>query len=192
MQMKTLKKLSMKLLLPTLLLASPIAFGQVEAKMDMICVTEFPTTSFIVEQNQDWVSVRVLHHNGPQYAPISNSLITLKDLEALKVQAEFIQSLGNQMDLKWKRSACNADRSDYFQCVGGAEDAVINKISIHPWALTVTEVEEKTLWGTYKKKNVSLRFSTGADSTRKDFQITMDYSEGDCVKSGVKKIPTLQ
>ena len=154
-----------------------------EAIIGMICVTEFPSTSFLVEQKENQVLLQVIHHNGPRYAPLSSALVTANDLEVLKSQAEFIQSLGNQMDLKWKRSGCNADRSDFFQCVGSAEDSVVNQVPIHPWALTVSDVEEKTLWGNFKKKNIALRFSSGQDSAKKDYQVTMDYGEGDCVKS---------
>jgi hypothetical protein len=167
------------------LLSIQVVAAPVEAVMDLICVTEAPTTSFLVEQDKDTVKVRVIHHNGVQYAPITNSLITPNDLELLKSQAGLIQSLGDDWSFQWKRSGCNADRSDFFQCVGEAEDVVLNSVKVHPWALTVTDVQETTMWGTYRKKNLSLRFSVEKKGYQMNVQVTMDFQKGDCVSSAI-------
>lgn len=149
-----------------------------EAPINMICVTEIPTSTFEAKENGNNVHIRLIHHNGTKFAPISKAILTPNDLEPLQKRAEMILKLGNKWEFDWDRSGCNADEPMFFQCVGGAKDFEINGVKIHPWAFSVSELTEKTIWGTYQQKNVSLRF----DIDKVQYEITMDYQPGECVQ----------
>lgn len=148
-------------------------------ELDMICVTEIPSTSFVIKQTGEKISVRVFHHSGSQYAPFWNSLITPSDLEILSEQARVVEKLGNLIEITWNAVGCEVKDPQFFGCIGDAEKLVANGLEVQPWALSVTQVEEKTMWGDFKKKNLSLRVSVD----EKSYQITSDYYDKDCVKS---------
>jgi len=151
-----------------------------EANISLICVTEFPSTTFEANQIGDEVHMRVIHHNGAKYAPFHNTLVTPNDIEFLKRRAQVIEKLGDQWNFKWRRSGCNADTPLFFQCVGEAHDFEINGIKIHPWSITVSDVEEKSTWGKFKSKNIRLNFSIEQQS----YYVTMNYQPNECVELG--------
>ena len=173
------------LLLIMTLIATTTAFAKskspatTEPEINLTCVTEFPTTSYFVKQEGDQVSVRILHHNDLKYVPIHQGLLTTQDAAELPKKAQMIQKLGNELNFKWKRTGCNADSPLFFQCVGEAVDFEQNGLKAHPWALTVTDMTSKTLWGTRKYKNVTMNFSVGDER----FEIPMEYENYECVSA---------
>jgi hypothetical protein len=54
----------MKVYFVLLLSLTNLAFA---APINMACITEFPTTSFIAETEGDELIVKVIHHNGVGY-----------------------------------------------------------------------------------------------------------------------------
>lgn len=159
------------------LLLKPVTQQPFEANINMTCVTEFPSTSFIVRQNDSKVSVRVIHHNGTQYAPIWSGLVTPHDLIAVQEAAHSVAKLGQDFEITWNRKGCNADSEMFFQCVGEAEDFLTSTGElVHPWALSIYDIVENSIYGEFRKKTVSLRFNIN----QKAHQITMDYMPSDC------------
>lgn len=160
---------------PKALQASPKE--RIEANINMSCVTEFPSTSFFVRQYDKEVKVRVIHHNGVKFAPIWSGLITPHDISTITEAADSVAKLGDEFEITWKRDACNADSEMFFQCVGQAQDfTTATGEKVHPWAISVYDVTENSIYGEFKKKSISLRFNVDEKSN----QITMDYYPKDC------------
>lgn len=163
-------------LLFSTLISPALPAAPTEAVISMACVTEFPTTSFIAEQYEDVILMRLIHHNGAKYAPFHDSLTTPNDIDILAQRAQVISKLGDEWNFKWRRSGCNADTPLFFQCIGEAYDFEVNGYKIHPWSITISEKSETSLWGTFDSQNVRLNFSIGSDS----HYISMDYQPGEC------------
>jgi hypothetical protein len=96
----------------------------------------------------------------------------------LNKKAQMIEKLGSEIKFQWKRPGCNADTALFFQCVGEGIDFEKNGMKVHPWALTVTDGEHKTMWGIRKTKTVHLNFSVN----RENFELPMEYEMRDCVE----------
>jgi hypothetical protein len=145
----------------------------------MTCVTELPTTTIEATQDGDIVNMHVFHHNGAKYAPITDSVLTPSDITGLQERADMILKLGDEWSFHWRRSGCNADAPTFFQCVGEAKDFEANGVMVHPVAFTVGEVQEKTMWGTFTRKNVRL----DVEIEKKNYRIVMNYGPGECFSS---------
>ena len=151
----------------------------------MSCVSEFPTTSFFVVGQGEWVDVEVIHHNGAKYTPFWDSLVVPNDVPSLKEKAEVIQKLGDGFKFRWKAANCKVVNDMFFECLGGAEDFDAGGMKVHPWSLSVTEVTEKTPTQTYSHRSVRL-YMTIAEKT---YQILMNYQDGECINEDIRLIP---
>lgn len=154
---------------------------QKDSLVDVICVSEYPSTSFIVKQDGDQIRVRVLHHNGARYAPFTESLLTPNDLPVIQERAGFIEKLGDDWEFSLPRSTCEVSGPMFFQCVGDGTSFQSNGYVVQPWGLSVTNVVQKTVMGTYTHKNLSLKMESGAP--KKNYEVTMNYQDYECAPS---------
>jgi hypothetical protein len=170
----------MKALMISLLftVSSAYAADASEPPIKMICVTEFPTTSFEIKQIGDKVQVHLVHHNGPKYAPFHDAILVPNDLDEMKAQADTIQKLGDEWVFNFKRSDCKALSETFFSCQGRADSFDKNGLKVSPWSLSVSDIEQKNMSGTYTLKKVSLNFSVNG----KDLLISSNYQPGECAK----------
>lgn len=153
--------------------------NQDEAQVNLHCENEFPTTSFIAEEKDDQLIVDIVHHNGVEYTPFRNALITPNDIPYITKQAETFLKLSPKMTFRWKRSGCKAESPFFFECFGEAEDTVVNGIKVSPSYITVTETTEKTVISTYKKRSITVNFSIDGVN----HSITNNFYENDCRKN---------
>lgn len=169
--------------LSTLLLSfstlTALAAPPPESYINMICVSEFPTTSFLIEQTKDELDVRVIHHNGSGYVPFRDALIVPNDLPLIQSHAQLISKLGNEWNFKWPRKSCNADSPMFFQCIGDAQSFETNGIRIQPFAISVSDMDYRSIWTNFSQKNVRLSFYAGDD--KQTYDVTMNYSPHECV-----------
>ena len=139
------------------------------------CVTEFPTTSFFVERNKDKVQVEVRHHNGAQYAPIFNGMVTARDLSLLGEKAKVFQRLGDSYLIEFPTDRCKLYGTKLLSCGGGAP-AVLGDVKVDSFSLNTRVVREKVYDLTFDKVQVSLYLQIGSES----HQLLMDYYGKDC------------
>ena len=83
------------LILASLLMSSSL----MATPVNMLCITEYPTTSFVAMTEGDTINVRLFHHNGTQFMPIWSNVITPNDLPMLNEVASVLSDLGT--DLKF-------------------------------------------------------------------------------------------
>jgi hypothetical protein len=159
-------------------LSGTVSYAFPEANINLTCVTEFPSTSYFVQQHGQLVDIRILHHGGTKYAPFHQGISTVEEIPTLGKKAQMIEKLGSEIKFQWMRSGCNADTALFFQCVGEGVDFEKNGIKVHPYALTVTDGETKTMWGRRKTKTIHLNFSVEGER----YELPQEYEMRDCVE----------
>lgn len=161
----------MKLLISALILISTQALA---APINMACVTEFPTTSFVAETDGDDLVVKVIHHNGVGYMPLHGGVVTPNDLAVLSRKAENLGRLGDFYTLRWKSAKCGLIGS-FLSCYGG-EDTQIGDAKVSPWALYTSAHRSESNLGVFESMEVGLMLDI--DGTTESF--SMKYEKNEC------------
>lgn len=145
-------------------------------KMDMACVTEFPTTSFVVREDGDTVIVEVFHHNGTGYMPIFDGLATPNDIATLASQAQTLASLPTVQRYEWPRTKCDIQDEMIESCFGSTDTQEMNGRKVKAWAFSSSWVMEKSFAGKFNSRKVVLNI----DVDGKSFSVPMKYAENEC------------
>jgi hypothetical protein len=140
------------------------------------CVTEFPTTSFIFTDDVDYFVVRILHHNGTQFAPFMQRLIVPNDMATILGAAEVAKNTGDDIQLRWEKKACKRLNDEVFSCVGGGESLTTFKKQIKPWQISRSIVSNQTANGEFKKYSLSMSYEIQGTS----YDYMMDYQLDEC------------
>ncbi|MBV2168160.1 MAG: hypothetical protein KUL82_05575 [Bdellovibrio sp.] len=145
-------------------------------KMDMACVTEFPTTSFVVREVGDTVVVEVFHHNGTGYMPIFDGLATPNDIATLAARAQTLASLPTVQRYEWPREKCETQDDMIESCFGLTDAQEMNGHKVKAWAFSSSLVMEKSFAGKFNSRKVVLDI----DVDGKSFSVPMKYAENEC------------
>jgi hypothetical protein len=150
----------------TWFLFSALTFLTVEAMakpFEMGCITEQPTTSFLIKEvNQEIVATIYLHH-GVQFAPVFQGVATYRDFPILQEQAKGVLKLANAMTFRWPLKNCKIFDAIRFQCFGSNdEQAGIDGAKIKPFSIYSGKVSEESIAG--KLDWITVRFGFQVDS----------------------------
>ncbi|KYG61770.1 hypothetical protein AZI85_05990 [Bdellovibrio bacteriovorus] len=145
-------------------------------KMDMACVTEFPSTSFVVREAADTVIVEIFNHNGPQYRPVYDGVVTPNDLGTIAKRANVVSKLPTILRFEWPRTKCEYHGPLVKSCMGTTDEQDVNGFKVSGWSFTSSEVTEKTFAGDFKSHKVAVHFSVDGSS----YSVPMTYQEHDC------------
>lgn len=159
------------------------SFAKTEDSIDLQCVTEFPTTSFIFSEQGSEVNIQVIHHNGIKYLPAWNGLVTQEDLPKIQETYTRLAQLGDRFDIKWKRADCEKKSEFQIKCFGGNVPVKINGAKVLAWGLITSEVTEKTPVGDFGSHLVELHMEINDKPTI----LAMKYHAGACQKSVILK-----
>lgn len=147
----------------------------------LTCVTEWPTTSFVVSTEGEEVVARVIHHNGSGYAPAFSGTFTPNDLKLLSERAELVRKMKSDMTFRWPKSKCKKLGTPLvFQCFG-TDDVQEGEggAKIAPFALYSTAKSEDGIAGHFDWISVALTFDVdGAHGA----SIEMTYPSNGCVE----------
>lgn len=155
--------------------------------INLVCTTESLTTSFVAKTEGDQLLVRVIHHNGSQYAPAINGVYTPHDLPILAEQAKAVLKMKRVMDFHWPMKNCKRHDDLRFECFatddveegeGGAK--------FSPFAFYSTKLVQDGIAGRYEQLELRLSFRVdGVDSA-----VQMPYYLEGCVAgaAAAKKI----
>ncbi len=163
-----------KIVLPLILSFSPLSFAT--ETMDMTCVTEFPTTSFVIRDAGDKVSLQVFNHNGNQYMPIYDSLVTPHDLALLSAKAKVLLKLPETMKFEWPKEKCERQDEMIQTCMGITDEQEHNGTKVQAWSFGTSWATDKTAYGKFNYRKVSLHLTID----KQDYSIPMKYSESEC------------
>jgi hypothetical protein len=150
-----------------------------EEPIELTCVTEWPTTSFVVWSEGDEVLARVIHHNGSSYAPAIVGTFTPNDLPLLAERAALVKKMKNEMTFHWPRKKCKKLGELVLQCFG-TDDVQEGEggAKFAPFALYSTTRVEDGIAGRQESASVTLTFDV--DGAR-GASIEMIYPKGSCV-----------
>lgn len=154
-----------------------VSVGAFAENIDLVCVSQFPTTSFVMQEVEGKVQVRVIHHNGTKYMPIWEGIIVPNDLSTLQNAAEVLPKLGDRLEFSWDRKFCNQDEG-LISCSGGSINLDINGMKVRPWALDQYAKTTAMQWGTFRRHNIALNLTIDG----KDYRISNDFEEKECRK----------
>lgn len=147
----------------------------------LTCVTEWPTTSFVVSTEGEEVVARVIHHNGSGYAPAFSGTFTPNDLKLLAERGELVKKMKNDMTFRWPKSKCKKLGTPLvFQCFG-TDDVQEGEggAKIAPFALYSTSKTEDGIAGHFDWISVAMTFDVdGAHGA----SIEMTYPKNGCVE----------
>ena len=147
----------------------------------LTCVTEWPTTSFVVSTEGEEVVARVIHHNGSGYAPAFSGTFTPNDLKILSERGELVRKMKSDTTFRWPKSKCKKLGTPLvFQCFG-TDDVQEGEggAKIAPFALYSTAKSEDGIAGHFDWISVALTFDVdGAHGA----SIEMTYPKNGCVE----------
>lgn len=171
-----------------MVLFSPSALSApaAEEPLALTCVTEFPTTSFVVWTEGESVKARVIHHNGSGYAPAIVGTFTPNDLPILAERAALVKKMKPDMTFTWPRAKCKKLGEMVLQCFG-TDDVQEGEggARFAPFALYSTAKEEFGIAGRLRSHSVTLTFDVDGQHGA---SIEMWYPEGSCFPSAMKEI----
>lgn len=145
------------------------------ALIDLNCVTHPPTTSVYSEETEATVSFTFVNHNGSKYAPYWNSLVVPADIAHMQKKADVISQLDSTVKVEFEKSGCKIV-GDNFNCSATGKEFKSGPFTLIPWSIYSTNIEEKVVWGTYKKRQVTLAFQINRES----YTLVMDYQPAEC------------
>lgn len=167
----------MKKLLSIILFTLTFALNAKEARQ--LCMTEFPTTSFMVTPSaHENLDVKIFHHNGVDYLPLHQGIITPNDLGIMSKRAVVLKSLGEEMDLSMSAKNCEFVDHLNFSCFGHANENVrnINGKTVKLWSLYSYRQTDVSFAGTFEYVNMSANFDVDGES----LSISMKYQLNEC------------
>ena len=143
------------------------------------CLTEIPTTTFVVWTEGEEVLARVIHHNGSQYAPAIVGTYTPNDLPTLAKRAAAVRKMKNDTTFRWPKAKCQHLGEMGLYCTGATGTAEGEEgAKLKPWALYTSTVVEEGVAGKLESMNVSVIFDVDQD---RDQSVEMKYPKGSCV-----------
>ncbi len=127
------------------------------------CITEQPTTTFLIKEDGQEIVAKVFLHNGVQFAPVFQGLATYRDFPILQEQAKGVLKMQNAMTFRWPIKNCKIQDAVRFQCFGSSDEQPgLDGAKIKPFALYSGKVTEESIAG--KLEWITIRFSFSVDS----------------------------
>lgn len=155
--------------------------------INMACVTEWPTTSFVAFTEADTITVRLIHHNGTKYMPVWNNVITPNDIPIITEAANTLAELGSDLEFKMPASACEKLDGMLISCFGTQPPQDINGHKVSLWSVYTSESFDRSFAGEYAYVYTSLAL----DVDGKTYYVPMKYGSHECIKdlgkNGLKK-----
>lgn len=152
-------------------------------RMDMTCVTEFPTTTFILRDDGKELHTQVIHHNGAKYMPIFDGLATPQDLGILHERANVLTDLPTNLTFTWPLDKCSVQDEMIQSCFGATAIQEYNGHKVNAWSLSTSWLTEKTPYGKFNSRKVNLNI----DVDGKSYSIPMKYAEDECARATSKR-----
>lgn len=169
----------------TTFILSSVAWGS--TPINMACITEWPTTSFVAFTEGEMMTIRFLHHNGVQYMPVWNNVITPNDLPTITEAANTLSELGNDWEFTMPKSACEKLDGMMISCFGTQPAVMMNGHKVSLWAVHTSETFDRSFAGEFSYVNASLAL----DVDGKTYHVPMKYNAYECIKdlgkNGLKK-----
>lgn len=151
-----------------------------ELPVQLRCITPLPTTSFIVDTQNDKVRMSLVHHNGSKYMPIFTGTITPSDFPYLQDKAALLTRIPENITVEWNRSDCKTGEAGIFECTRGG-DLQLGDLKVSSPAFLTSRSTRRTVGMTVERVSVKFSFIVYNGSFGYFHDIQMDYNLDDCV-----------
>lgn len=155
-------------LLVTLVSAQSFAGAK---RIDMECMTGFPTTSFIFQTVGDSLEVQVINHNGMKYAPTLNGTYVPNDLPLLQSRAAMTEKLSPRMTFKWKLDQCEVYADKTFWCRGSKDVQEIGGMKVNGYGIHMSKTVKSAVGMQFASQEISLNLYVDG----KDLDLSMPF-----------------
>ena len=158
-----------------------LCFFGLTAKADPVnitCTTDPLTTSLAIFTVGTDVTVRVIHHNGVDFIPLSQTNFTPRDLAGLVQKAKALQQLGAQYDIHISSDQCRINNQKLISCHGSIDQS-INGQKISYFSLDTSSVS--TLSPLYPNPTLRTTVTLALTMDGKDYEFGVNFSENRCV-----------
>ncbi len=106
--------------------------------LDLLCMTETPSTSFIGATDQGRFHVQLVNSFGVDNMPIHSGLVTIADVEQLKKRAEILKNVGDSAQFSFDLKNCTVYADKTFNCTQGSDFTGVNGEKIQAYGLSST------------------------------------------------------
>lgn len=144
------------------------------AKIRMLCITEFPTTSYQITEEAEEFVLLTYHHNGTKYLPLYSGTITPNDLPMLAQRAEQLQKMGSVSYISFKKSECS-NKGIYWKC-SRKSPVKVGQLDVERVFFMMGKMEKK--YEDYEWETVETYLSLKVDG--KDLPINYSFMRADC------------
>ncbi len=144
-------------------------------KTRMVCATAPLSTSYTLLELEDAFELQVKHHNGTDYMPIYNGLITKKDLETLGAWLEIFVRLGDAHTIFFDKSQCQ--QSEFgWKCVKPTPSRIGN-LEVQNFSFEISA--KKVTWKDSERINYDVSFAFLFKNA--GYNLPMIYENRNCV-----------
>lgn len=169
-----------KIFCSVLLWAPAMAFAvpQIQFK----CLSNPPTTSFVVETKNDVVTMTMIQSNGSRYMPIFNGTVTPNDFPFLQSEADFLTQVPDNSKFNWASANCKDNGNSVYECWRGSA-ITLGKLAIDSFLFYTHRMSEKV----FDTQVDWYRVTLSLEKDNRFHDIVMDFSNTDCEFQSKKK-----
>lgn len=139
------------------------------------CATDHPTTSYTFIENKDSFELQVVHHNGVQFMPIHQGLITPYDLTLLKEKATLFQKMGSRYVVFFKKEDCTNINNEW-SC-SKKEPLTVGSLDIKSLFFSLSKLLLINNNGQFEYKEAKISIVIGNNG----YTLPMQYSNENCI-----------
>jgi hypothetical protein len=150
--------------------------AQQPEKMNVVCITEIPTTSFIGETEKGKIKFRLVNSFGVKYMPISTSLITFNDLNTIQQRGQALQVLGKESEFEFDLKRCQSFNDGNFSCLGNDKFKTESGEEVEAIQISSSRHSVKFYDMKFEQFQISASFKIRGESQ----DMMMRYGPGEC------------
>lgn len=157
-----------------------------DAELALVCVTEMPTTSMILQPvaEKDVLHLTVMHHHGTNYMPIHEGVVVPNDLAILDARAKVLAALGTMYEFDLPKSGCKLVADKVFQCNNyGSPGTVIGGKKVSLLSLYSSATKDVSFAGTYDYVTLTMFLEIDGQT----YFVPMRYFENECLHKRLER-----
>ncbi|MBX3039389.1 MAG: hypothetical protein KF789_01620 [Bdellovibrionaceae bacterium] len=151
------------------------AFASSQDDLRFVCATRHLTTTYaLFDTEEGGFKLHMVNHEGSQFMPIHEGLITAYDLKFLARKAELFGKMGARFVLSFDKGKCSLKNGEWSCFRPG--DVRIGDLDVKDLGFYLRKKKVEMTLITYESYRAMLSFNVGNEG----FTIPMEYSKEDC------------
>jgi len=163
------------------------SFAHASELKSLNCVTEYPSVSFVgtSDRSKQVLNILFINHNGSQFLPIHNGLITINDLEYLKSKASILETISKELRFSFTKEQCTLFQDGTFSCYRpySSMNEQQSSIDLRPISLRSSILITQLSNMVFKEIELSMGLSDGINQ----YNISMKYTEDECIINSLSR-----